>query len=240
MEVSEMPLRTIGLIGGISWASTLEYYRIINKTVQERIGGEASAKLVMYSVDFSELRSAQKQRGWGAVAEMFIDISRRLQAAGAEFLVMGANTVHIVADRIEEAVDMPLLHIADATAGAIRAAGMGKVGLLGTKYTMREEFYRVRLKERHGIDVVVPGDEDILRIDSIIFGELVRDVFREESRREVLRIAGALAEEGAEGIVLGCTELPLLVKAEQMPIPSFDTLAIHAVAAAELAMARGR
>lgn len=232
-----MPLRTIGMIGGTSWTSTLEYYRIMNKTVQERIGGEASAKILMYSVDFSELRAVQKRQGWDAVAGVLIDIARRLRTAGADFLVLGANTLHITADRIEEALDMPLLHIADATAAAIKKAGMGTVGLLGTKYTMREAFYRVRLKERHGIDVVVPADGDIERINAIIFGELVRDVFREESRGEVLRIAGGLVEAGAEGIVLGCTELPLLVKSEQIPVPSFDTLTLHAVAAAERAMA---
>jgi aspartate racemase len=232
-----MPLKTIGMIGGTSWTSTLEYYRIMNKTVQERVGGEASAKLIMYSVDFSELRSVQKQRGWDAVADMLIDISRRLQGAGAEFLVLGANTLHIVADRLEEALDMPLLHIADATAAAIRAAGMGTVGLLGTRYTMMEAFYRVRLKEKHGIEVVVPPQDDIERVDSIIFDELVRDVFKDESRGEVLRVAGGLVEAGAEGIVLGCTELPLLVSAEQVPVPSFDTLTLHAVAAAERSMA---
>ncbi|MDD3642686.1 MAG: aspartate/glutamate racemase family protein [Candidatus Krumholzibacteria bacterium] len=232
-----MAKRTIGMIGGISWASSIEYYRIINKTVQERIGGEASARLIMYSVDFSELRSAQKNRGWDAVAEMLIDIARRLRVGGADFLVMAANTVHIVADRVEAAVDMPLLHIADATAGTIRAAGMKKVGLLGTRYTMTEDFYRARLKQRHGIDVIVPGEGDIERINEIIFGELVRDVFRDESRDEVLRIAGGLVAAGAEGIVLGCTELPLLVKPGQIPAPSFDTLTLHAVAAAERAIA---
>jgi aspartate racemase len=231
-----MSLKTIGMIGGTSWASTVEYYRIMNRTVQERIGGEASAKLIMYSVDFSELRKLQKEHGWDAVADMLIDISRRLQIAGAEFLVLGANTLHIVADRLEDALDLPLLHIADATAASIKAAGMRTVGLLGTRYTMMEAFYRVRLKEKHGIEVVVPEQDDIERIDAVIFGELVRDVFRDESRGEVLRVTGDLVKAGAEGIVLGCTELPLLVTAEQIPVPSFDTLTLHAVAAAERSM----
>lgn len=231
-----MALRTIGMIGGTSWTSSLEYYRIINKTVQERIGGEASARLVMYSVNFAELYALQKERGWDAVAEMFTGIAGGLRGAGAEFLVLAANTVHIVADRVEERSGLPLLHIADATAGAIKAAGMKTVGLLGTRFTMREAFYRVRMKERHGIEVLVPGDADMERIHSIIFGELVRDVFRDESREQVLRIAADLTGAGAEGIVLGCTELPLLVTADRLPVPSFDTLTIHAVAAAERAM----
>lgn len=231
-----MPLRTIGLIGGLSWASTIEYYRIINKTVQERMGGDTSAKMMMYSVNFAEFLALQREKGWDAVAGEMIGIARRLEAAGADFLVLAVNTVHIVADRIEEAVDIPLLHIADATAEAIKAAGIGKVGLLGTRYTMTEAFYRVRLKERHGIDVVVPGAEDVEKLHTIILDELVREVFRDETREKVLDMAGGLVGKGAEGIVLGCTELPLLVTADQIPVPSFDTLTLHAAAAAERAM----
>ncbi len=231
-----MPLQTIGMIGGMSWTSSVEYYRIINRTVQERKGGSSSARLVMFSVDFAEHLAIHERGGWDAVADEVIDIARRLQGAGADFLIMAVNTVHIVADRVEAAVDLPLLHIADATAEAIKSEGLRKVGLLGTKYTMSEDFYRVRLKEKHGIDVVIPCEDDIERINTIIFEELVREKFLNRSRDVCLGVIDKLVAEGAEGIVLGCTELPLLIKADQVPVPSFDTMTIHAVAAAERAM----
>ncbi len=231
-----MPLKTIGMIGGMSWTSSVEYYRIINRTVQEKLGGSSSARLVMFSVDFAEHLAIHERGGWDAVADEVIDIARRLQDAGADFLIMAVNTVHMVADRVEAAVDLPLLHIADAAAEAIKSKGLRKVGLLGTKYTMCEDFYRVRLKEKHGIDVVIPGEEDIERINTIIFEELVREKFLDGSRDLCLGMIDKLVAEGAEGIVLGCTELPLLIEADQVPVPSFDTMTIHAVAAAERAM----
>jgi aspartate racemase len=231
-----MPLKTIGIFAGMSWASSLEYYRIINQTVQERMGGSNAAKIAMYSVNFAEMIAIRESGGWDAVAEKVIDIARRLKGAGADFFIMAVNTLHIVADRVEAAVDLPLLHIADATADAIKAAGMRKVGLLGTRYTMCEDFYRVRLKEMHGIDIVIPGEEDVERIHSIILDELVVEKFLDESRDACLEMAGRLVAGGAEGIVLACTELPLLIKADQIPVPSFDTMTIHAVAAAERSM----
>lgn len=231
-----MPLKTIGMLGGMSWTSSVEYYRIMNRTAQERMGGSSSAKIVMFSVDFAEHLAIHERGGWDAVAEEVIDIARRLQGAGADFLIMAVNTVHIVADRVEAAVDLPLLHIADATAEAIKTKGLRKVGLLGTKYTMLEDFYRVRLREKHGIDVVIPGDEDVERINTIIFEELVREKFLDSSRDVCLGIIDRLVSDGAEGIILGCTELPILIKAEDVPVPSFDTMTIHAVAAAERSM----
>jgi len=231
-----MPLKTIGMLGGMSWTSSVEYYRIMNRTVQERMGGTSSAKIVMYSVDFAEMYDMREKGGWSAVGDEVVEIARRVQGAGADFFILAVNTVHIVADRVEAALDIPLLHIADATAEDIKAAGMKKIGLLGTKYTMLEDFYRVRLREKHGIDVVVPGDEDVERINTIIFEELVREKFLDSSRDVCLGIIDRLVADGAEGIILGCTELPILIKAEDVPIPSFDTMTIHAVAAAERSM----
>lgn len=231
-----MGLKTIGVFAGMSWASSVEYYRIINQTVQERMGGSNSAKIVMNSVNFAEMIGLRESGGWEAVGDRVIEIARGLKGAGADFYILAVNTVHIVADRLEAEVDLPLLHIADATAGAIKAAGMKKVGLLGTRYTMCEDFYRVRLKEKHGIDVVIPGEEDVERIHSIIFDELVMEKFLDESRDACLEMCGKLAADGAEGIILGCTELPLLMKPGDIPLPSFDTMTIHAVAAAERAM----
>ncbi len=231
-----MLLKTIGMLAGMSWTSSVEYYRIINQTVQERMGGSNSAKIIMHSVNFAEIYDIREKGGWDAVAEEVIGIARNIEASGADFFIMAVNTLHIFADKVEAAVDLPLLHIADATAGAIKAAGMKKVGLLGTKYTMLEDFYRVRLKEKHGIDVVIPGEEDVEGINTIIFEELVCEKFLDESRNSCLAIIDKLITDGAEGIVLGCTELPLLIKADQVQVPSFDTMTIHAVAAAERAM----
>lgn len=232
-----MPLKKIGMLGGMSWTSSVEYYRIINRTVQEKKGGSSSAKIIMYSVDFDEMYELLDKGGWDAVGDEVVGIAKRVQEAGADFFILAVNTVHIVADRVEAALDIPLLHIADATAESIKKAGMKKVGLLGTKYTMLEDFYRVRLKEKHGIDVVIPGDEDVEKINTIIFEELVREQFLDKSREACIAIADKLVADGAEGIILGCTELPILIKPEDVPVPSFDTMTIHAVAAAEKAMA---
>lgn len=231
-----MPLKTVGMLGGMSWTSSVEYYRIMNRTVQEKMGGSSSAKIIMYSVNFDEMYDLLDSGGWNAVGDEVVGIARCVEKAGADFFMLAVNTVHIVADRVEAALDIPLLHIADTTAEAIKAAGMKRIGLLGTKYTMLEDFYRVRLKEKHGIDVVIPGEEDIEKINTIIFEELVREQFLDSSRAACLEIVDSLIVEGAEGIVLGCTELPILIKADDVPVPSFDTMTIHAVAAAERAM----
>lgn len=231
-----MSLKTIGMFGGMSWTSSVEYYRIMNRTVQEQMGGSSSAKIIMYSVNFDEMYDLLDSGGWNLVGDEVVEIARRVEKAGADFFMLAVNTVHIVADRVEAALDIPLLHIADTTAEEIKAAGMKKVGLLGTKYTMLEDFYRVRLKEKHGIDVVIPGDEDVERINTIIFEELVRERFLDSSRAVCLEIVDSLIADGAEGIILGCTELPILIKADDVPVPSFDTMTIHAVAAAEKSM----
>lgn len=231
-----MPLKTIGMLGGMSWTSSVEYYRIMNRTVQEKMGGSSSAKIIMYSVNFDEMYDLLDSGGWNLVGDEIVRIATCVEKAGADFFMLAVNTVHIVADRVEAALDIPLLHIADTTAEEIKAAGMKKVGLLGTKYTMLEDFYRVRLKEKHGIDVVIPGDEDVERINTIIFEELVRERFLDSSRAVCLEIVDSLIADGAEGIILGCTELPILIKADDVPVPSFDTMTIHAVAAAEKSM----
>ena len=231
-----MALKTIGMFGGMSWSSSVEYYRIMNQTVQEKMGGSNAARISMYSVNFAEIIEMREKGGWDAVADEIIRIAGYLEGAGADFFIMAVNTMHIVADKVEAAVNMPLLHIADATAEAIKKAGMKKVGLLGTRYTMIEDFYRVRLKEKHGIDVVIPGEEDVERIHRIILDELVIEKFLDESRDACLEMCDKLVADGAEGIILGCTELPLLITADQIPAPSFDTMTIHAVAAAEEAM----
>ncbi len=231
-----MSIKTIGMLAGMSWSSSVEYYRIMNQTVQERMGGSSSAKIIMHSVNFAEMYDILDKGGWDAVGDVVVEIAKHVQGIGADFFILAVNTVHIVADRVEEALDIPLLHIADATAGAIKAAGLKKVGLLGTKYTMLEDFYRERLKEKHGIEVVIPGEEDVESINTLIFEEIVREQFLDSSRDVCLGIADKLAADGAEGIILGCTELPLLMKPEDISVPSFDTMTIHAVAAAERSM----
>jgi aspartate racemase len=231
-----MARKTIGMFAGMSWASSVEYYRIINRTVQERMGGSEAARIVMYSVNFADMISLRERGGWDAVGDEVVKIARLLEGAGADFLILSVNTIHIVADRVEAAIGIPLLHIADATGEAIKAAGLKKVGLLGTRYTVCEDFYRVRLKEKHGIEVVIPGEDDIERLHSIILDELVMEKFLDESREATLEIIDRLVTSGAEGIILGCTELPLLIEAGRIRVPSFDTMTIHAVAAAERAM----
>jgi aspartate racemase len=231
-----MAMQTIGMFAGTSWASSVEYYRIINQTVQKMLGGNNSAKMVIHSVNFEELIETRDTGGWEAVGDEVVQIAKDLKAAGADFFMLAVNTIHIVADRIEPEAGIPILHIADTTAAAIKAAGLKKVGLMGTRYTMLEDFYRVRLKEMHGIDVIVPGAEDVDKLHDIIFDELVIEKFLEPSRLECLRMAEDLASAGAEGVILGCTELPLIMKPEDMSVPSFDTMTLHAVAAAERAV----
>ena len=230
-------MKTAGIIGGMSWTSSLEYYRLMNRLVQERLGGSHSAKLILWSVDFDEHLSIHERGGWDAVAQEAIDIARKLEAAGADFLLMAVNTLHRIADRVETAVDLPLLHIADATGAAVAAAGLHTVGLLGTRHTMNEDFYRDRLRERHGLETVLPAADDRTEIDRIIFADLVVDRYTDAARRACLAVVDKLAAAGAEGVILGCTELPKLVTGARTSLPIFDTLAIHARAAVDYALA---
>lgn len=229
-------MKTIGLIGGMSWESTVPYYRQINETIKERLGGLHSAKIVLYSVDFHEIERHQHAENWEAAGAILADAARSLEAAGAAFLVLCTNTMHKVASSIEAAVAIPLLHIADPTATEIKRAGHSTVGLLGTRFTMEQAFYRDRLTERHGLRVIVPDLEDRETVHRIIYEELCLGVVNSESRREYRRIMGTLASRGAQAIILGCTEISLLVSQPDSEIPLFDTTAIHARAAAEEAL----
>jgi len=229
-------MKVIGLIAGMSWESSAVYYQVINEEVKHRLGGHHSARIAMFSVDFQDLLNAHDGRGWPAVAELAVDAAQRLARAGAEGLVICTNTVHKVAPEVEAAVDLPLIHIADAAAEAIKAQGLKTVGLLGTRFTLTEGFYRHRLKDRHGLRVLVPEPADIELVNSCIYDELVLGQIKDSSRREFQRIIEALAGLGAEGVILGCTEIPLLIKQEDSRIPLFDTTTIHALAAVDWAL----
>ncbi len=232
-------MRTVGLIGGMSWESSLTYYQRINTLVKERLGGLHSARLVLYSVDFQVIETLQRGGRWDEAGQQLADAGRALRAAGAECLLICTNTMHKVAETVESSAGLPLLHIADTTGDAIRAAGLGRIGLLGTRFTMEEAFYRERLRERHGIDVIPPEEADRARVHAIIYEELCLGRLLDTSRAELLAIVDRLAAQGAQGVVLGCTELPLLVQPAQCALPLFDTTELHARAAVEFALAAG-
>ena len=229
-------MRTIGLIGGMSWESTVPYYRIINETVRARLGGLHSARCVLWSFDFQEIETLQHRGNWDELTRRMVDAAKAVERAGAEFLVICTNTMHKMADEVEAAVGIPLLHIADATAGAIRAAGLSKVGLLATRFTMEENFYTGRLSEKHGLEVIIPEQDDREVIHEVIYSELCAGRVNEQSRKKYRAIIGRLVDSGTQGIILGCTEIGLLVRPEDSPVPLFDTTAIHAQAAVEFAL----
>jgi aspartate racemase len=229
-------MKTIGLIGGMSWESTIPYYRQINEVVKASLGGLHSAKLVLYSVDFHEIERLQHGGDWAAAGELLANAACALENAGADFLVICTNTMHKVAPAIELAVSIPVLHIADPTAIAIKRAGHTKIGLLGTRFTMEQDFYNQRLRENHGLVVLIPNQEDRDIVHRIIYDELCQGKILAESRAEYKRIMAALANRGAEAIILGCTEISLLVSAADSSVPLFDTTSIHARSAAEWAL----
>ncbi|MFQ5805375.1 MAG: aspartate/glutamate racemase family protein [Phycisphaerae bacterium] len=230
-------MKTIGLIGGMSWKSTVEYYRIINQTVREKLGGLHSAQCVLWSFDFEEIEPLPERGDWVAATRRMIDAAWAVEKAGAAFLVICTNTMHTMADAVQAAVNIPLLHIADATADAIRAAGLTKVGLLATRFTMEQEFYKGRLSEKHGLAVLIPDQVERKIVHDVIYNELCRGCINEESRRQYRAIIRRLTDAGAQGIILGCTEIGLLVKPDDSPVPLFDTTPIHAQAAVEFALA---
>jgi aspartate racemase len=230
-------VKIIGLIGGMSWESTVPYYKQINEVIKERLGGLHSAKLILYSVDFHEIERLQHAGEWAGAGRLLAEAGRSLQSAGAEFLVLCTNTMHKVASSIEAAVNIPLLHIADPTALKIREAGYSKVGLLGTRFTMEEDFYIDRLQDRHGLQVLVPRAEDREVVHRIIYEELCLGRILPESRTEYRRIIADLKGRGAQAIILGCTEISLLIGPGDAEIPLFDTTHIHARSAAERALA---
>ncbi|WP_372390552.1 aspartate/glutamate racemase family protein [Xanthomonas sp. NCPPB 3582] len=229
------PVKTLGLIGGMSWESTQTYYRLINQAVRRECGGLHSARLVLYSVDFQAIERLQQAGDWDAAGDAMADAARALQAAGAELLVLCTNTMHCVADAITAATPMPLLHIADATADALDAAGITRVGLLGTRFTMEQPFYRQRLQAR-GLQVLVPPEEARVQVHRVIYEELCQGVIQASSRLLFRRIMASLAADGAQAIVLGCTEIALLVDASDAQVPLFDTTALHAEAAARASL----
>lgn len=230
-------MKTIGLIGGMSWESTVPYYRLINETIKERLGGLHSAKIILYSVDFHDVERLQHAGDWAGAGALLADAARALESAGADFLVLCTNTMHKVGPAIEAAVAIPLFHIADATALAIKqAAAYSVVGLLGTRFTMEQDFYRGRLRERHGLEVLIPEQDERDIIHRIIYQELCLGKIVPDSRVQYRRIMADLAAQGAQAIILGCTEISLLVDQRDASVPLFDTTAIHARKAAELAL----
>ena len=229
-------MKTLGLIGGMSWESTVPYYRIVNERVRERLGGLHSAKLVLHSVDFAAIETLQRADDWATAGAILADAARGLRAAGAEAIVLCTNTMHLVAPAIEAAVDVPLLHIADATAGRIRAADLDTVALLGTRFTMERDFYRARI-EAAGIAVLIPDAADRETVHRVIYDELCLGRIRDESRAAYRAIIAGLVARGAQGAILGCTEIGLLIGEGDAPVPLFDTARIHAEAAADWALA---
>jgi aspartate racemase len=229
-------MKTIGLLGGMSWESTALYYRWINEGVRARLGGLHSAEIVMVSVDFQPIEALQMQGDWAAAGQRLAVAARQVEAAGADLLLLCTNTMHRVAPAIQAAIGIPLLHLADATAARIRAAGLERVGLLGTRFTMEQDFYRGRLAA-HGLEVLVPSAADRNLVHQIIYDELVLGTVRDTSRRTYLRIIQELQQAGAQGVIEGCTEIVMLVQQTHTSVPLFDTTAIHAAAAVELALA---
>lgn len=229
-------MKTIGLLGGMSWESSALYYQWINQTVKQNLGGLHSAKIAMVSVDFQEIETLQHNNQWKEAAEALSKAATQIEAAGADFLLICTNTMHKVAPQIEATINIPLLHIADATAAEIKKQGMSTIGLMGTQFTMEEEFYAGRLKEKHGLKVLIPTKEDRDLVHHIIYNELVLGIVKDESRTEYLRIMEDLQKQGSEGIIEGCTEIVMLVQQKHTPIRLFDTTTIHAQKAVEMAL----
>ena len=230
-------MKTIGLIGGMSWESTIPYYRAINEGVKQQLGGLHSARCILYSVDFHDIERLQHAGDWNAAGAMLADAARSLELAGAGFIVLCTNTMHKVAGSIEAVVSIPLLHIADATAMAVKQAGFSRVGLLGTKFTMEQPFYREYLNDQYGIEVLLPNDVERDSLHQIIYQELCQGIINPESKQTVRRMMAGLAWQGVDAIILGCTEIGLLVGKADAAVPLFDTTLLHAKAAVQQALA---
>lgn len=229
-------MKTIGLLGGMSWESTELYYRWINEAVKAKLGGLHSARIAMVSVDFQAIETLQHEGNWERAGEMLTQAAQQIEAAGADFLLICTNTMHKVALQIEQGIQIPILHLADATAERIKQSGLNTVGLLGTQFTMEQDFYKGRLSDRHNLNVIVPSAEDRQTIHRIIYDELCLGIVKDESRQSYLTIMERLQQEGAEGIIEGCTEIVKLVQQQHIEIPLFDTTAIHAEAAVKRAL----
>ena len=230
-------MKTIGLLGGMSWESTASYYQALNQGVKSELGGLHSARICLYSVDFAEIESLQHQGQWQKTAEILTDAAQKVEAGGADFLLICTNTMHKVANEIEAGIAIPILHIADATAEALLADGCNKVGLLGTGFTMREDFYKQRLQDKFGIEVLVPEEAEQQQVHNIIYEELCRGEIREDSRQVYLDAIDRLEQQGAQAVILGCTEIALLVQQEHTQVSLYDTTALHAAKAIEWALA---
>lgn len=231
-------MKTIGLIGGMSWESSIEYYRIINETTKAKLGGLHSAKSVMVSVDFAEIEILQHQDKWAEAAAILIGSAKDLESGGADFIVLCTNTMHKVADKLAARVKIPLLHIADATAQRVKDAGIQEIGLLGTRFTMEEDFYKGRLSQKYGLNVSIPKVEEREIVHRVIYEELVLGRVEPHSKEQYIGIMEQMVKEGAEGIILGCTEIGLLIHQEDSQVPLFDTTRIHAEAAVEYALTK--
>lgn len=229
-------MKTIGLIGGTSWVSTIEYYKIINQLTNERLGNLHSAKIFLYSIDFDEFKMLADQNEWQEIAGIFIHAAQHLESAGADCIALCSNTTHIIADDVQESISIPLIHIVDATATAIAEKKITKTGLLGTKFTMEQSFFTERLRSL-GIEPVIPNESERTFIHESIFGELTKNIFHKETKQCYLEIIVRLLQQGAEGMIFGCTEIPLLIKPNECPVPVFDTTVIHAKAAVDFALA---
>lgn len=228
-------MKIIGLIGGMSWESTQTYYKVINEAVNERLGGLHSAEILLVSVDFQVIEECQSSHDWVKSSEILSEAALRLERAGADFILICTNTMHKVVPMIQSKINLPIIHIAESTADELMKKNIKKAALLGTKYTMTEDFYKQRLIDR-GIEVMIPEANDIEQINQIIFNELCKGVIKEESKQVFQQIIKRLYEQGAEGVILGCTEIGLLIKQEDVPVPTFDTALIHALKAVELAL----
>ena len=228
-------MKTIGLLGGMSWESTQSYYQLLNQGIKERLGGLHSAKLILYSVDFAEIEKLQHQGDWQQLGDILAETAKSVERAGADFLLICTNTMHKVADQVAGSIDIPLLHLADATAIEIKKAGLSRVGLLGTRFTMEEDFYTGRL-QLQGLDVLIPDESDREVVHRVIYDELCLGSIKSDSRDAYRTIIKELVAKGAEGIILGCTEIAMLVKPEDATVPLFDTTAIHVQAAIDLAL----
>jgi aspartate racemase len=229
-------MRTIGLLGGMSWESSAEYYRLLNEAVRKRLGGLHSAQCVMWSVDFATIEELQRNDDWATAAARLAELAVSVQAAGAECLVLCTNTMHRLADDVQAAVDIPLLHIADATAERVKAAGVETVGLLATRYTMQQDFYRGRLAGRHGLDVLIPPEPDLTLVHDVIYDELCQGRVVDDSREQYRRVIADLETAGAQGIIYGCTEIDLLVGPDDASVPVFDSTRIHVEQAVDWAL----
>ena len=229
-------MKTIGLIGGMSWESSLEYYRIINELVKEKLGGLHSAKSLMYSLDFDEIEKLQHQGKWDKLTSVMIKAAQNLEKGGADFVLICTNTMHKMADDVQDNINIPLLHLVDTTADKIKQNRLKKVGLLGTNFTMEEDFYKGRLMNKYGLDVIIPNEKDRKIIHQVIYQELCLGNIKKSSKDRYIEIINKLIESGAEAVILGCTEIPLLIRQEDVKVPLYDTTAIHAEAAVEYSL----